>query len=414
MITSMFIKDNINSVIVGISGGADSVAMLLIYHNLKMKVYAAHCNFHLRGSESERDQEFVVRLCERLNIPLFIKEFDTKAFAESNHLSIEMACRELRYKWFRELKNQLNADRIAVAHNADDNVETLFLNLMRGSGIAGLRGMLPDTGELIRPLLNVSRADILKYLESKHQEYKIDSTNLNTDYRRNYIRHKILPALEEEWPEAKKSILRSMENLRLDEAALEEFTESIWGDRKNSLEYHRLSEFRNPKWLVFRFIKQFGGSYRQAEEICRTISCQEFQSGKYWEVDGGRIVAERNKLEFVEDGEPIINIKCYKIEDKGRKREASNASLHELWTIVPPDHITFRHVKNGDRIKPLGMKGSVLVSKILKDAKLSYLEKIGTIIAEEKETKEIIWVKGLKRSRKFLVSEDNNNIYLYK
>ena len=199
---------DVKKVIAGISGGADSVAMLLGLHEAGADITAIHCNFHLRGEESERDRRFVEKLCQRLEIPLVVIDFDVNDYMLRHKISTEMACRELRYAEFRRILNEKKADRIAVAHHADDNAETLLLNLMRGAGVAGMRGMVPDTGEIIRPLLEVSRTEILHYLESKGETYVTDSTNLISDYRRNFLRNEILPLLESRWPEARRSICR--------------------------------------------------------------------------------------------------------------------------------------------------------------------------------------------------------------
>jgi len=158
----------VTRVLAGVSGGADSVALLLaLRSDPHMELTAVHCNFHLRGEESDRDMLFVEQLSGRLGVPLVTVHFDVPEYIRRNGVSVEMACRDLRYAEFRRIMSQVGAGRIAVAHNADDNAETLLLNLMRGAGVAGLRGMRPDTGEVIRPLLSLSRADIERYLDAK-------------------------------------------------------------------------------------------------------------------------------------------------------------------------------------------------------------------------------------------------------
>ena len=200
-------------VLVALSGGADSVGLLLMLRELGYTVESAHCNFHLRGAESQRDEEFVRRLCQRLDIPLHVREFDTTAYAHSQGMSIEMAARELRYGWFDQLCQERGISNVATAHHADDNVETLLLNLVRGTGLQGLCGIPPRNGRVVRPLLSVWRNDIVRYLEQKGQDYVTDSTNLQTDFTRNKIRLEVLPLLRQLNPAADANLQRCIENL---------------------------------------------------------------------------------------------------------------------------------------------------------------------------------------------------------
>lgn len=202
------------SYIVALSGGADSVALLLILKNLGMPIHAAHCNFHLRGEESERDEQFCVDLCEREGICLHRIHFDTLTYAEKHKVSIEMAARDLRYRYFAQLARDIEADGICVAHHRDDNVETLLLNLLRGSGVDGLAAIAPKNGNILRPLLCISRQDILDYLAEKGQDYVTDSTNLEDDALRNKIRHHVIPLLETLNPAARENIAQSARYLR--------------------------------------------------------------------------------------------------------------------------------------------------------------------------------------------------------
>ena len=182
-------------VLVGVSGGADSVALLLILKELGYQLQALHCNFHLRQEESDRDEKFVIKLCREKGIPLLTKHFKTNEYAKSESISIEMAARELRYNWFYDILSANNAQCIAVAHHKNDQAETLLLNLIRGTGIRGLAGMYPLRNKIARPLLCLTRQEILDYLSQIKQEYVTDSTNLERDATRNKIRLDILPQL---------------------------------------------------------------------------------------------------------------------------------------------------------------------------------------------------------------------------
>ena len=184
-------------VLVALSGGADSVALLVALLKLGYHCEAVHCNFHLRGAESDRDEAFVKQLCEKKGVKLTTAHFDTAAHAKAHGISIEMAARELRYKLFEELRSSCGAEAIAVAHHRDDSAETVLLNLIRGTGIKGLRGIQPRNGNIVRPLLCVGRADIIDYLEWRGEKFVTDSTNLTTDYTRNKIRLEVIPKLAE-------------------------------------------------------------------------------------------------------------------------------------------------------------------------------------------------------------------------
>ena len=214
--------------IVALSGGADSVSLLFVLkhleHELGISVEAAHCNFHLRGAESVRDEEFCKQLCERLAVPLHLIHFDTQAYADLHRVSIEMAARDLRYGYFENLRRDICAQDICVAHHRDDSVETVLLNLVRGTGLRGLRGIQPRNGNIIRPLLSLSREDIVQYLEALGESYVTDSTNLHNDVKRNKIRLDVMPLLRELNPSVSQSIFES--SLRVGEA-LKVFDEAM-------------------------------------------------------------------------------------------------------------------------------------------------------------------------------------------
>ena len=204
---------NWDRLLVGLSGGADSVCLLTVLHELGYKIGAAHCNFHLRGSESDRDETFVRNLCGQMGIPLHVAQFQTADYAKEHGLSIEMAARELRYRWFTQLAQDTGAEGVCIAHHSDDQVETILLNMLRGTGLKGLLGMQRKNGIFLRPLLGVSRNEILQYLDAIGQDYVTDSTNLEDDVQRNKLRLDVIPLLEKVTPAAKQNILRMADNL---------------------------------------------------------------------------------------------------------------------------------------------------------------------------------------------------------
>ncbi len=214
--------------IIALSGGADSVSLLLVLKHLESELgitlEAAHCNFHLRGDESLRDEQFCQQLCRRLHVPLHLVHFDTHAYADLHHVSIEMAARDLRYAYFEQLRRDIHAHDICVAHHRDDSVETLLLNLVRGTGLRGLRGIQPRNAHIIRPLLSHSRQQIEQYLDALGESYVTDSTNLHNDVKRNKIRLNVIPLLRELNPSVSQSIFET--SLRVTEA-LKVFDEAI-------------------------------------------------------------------------------------------------------------------------------------------------------------------------------------------
>lgn len=258
--------------LVGLSGGADSVALLLALARCGAAVQAVHCNFHLRGDESMRDENFCRKLCRTNDIPLTVIDFDVDSWRSKNGGSVEMACRDLRYERFEALRKEFCCSHIAVAHNADDNIETVLLNLFRGSGTRGLRGMLHETERhILRPLLTVSRRQIEEYLSYIGQEYVTDSTNLSSDYRRNFIRRDLLPLIETRWPGVRKAITSTIANMREEEAALQAYSDGFFRNGDTDLPYSVIAGCQNPSWIVRRFTEQFGADSSIASEINRSI-----------------------------------------------------------------------------------------------------------------------------------------------
>lgn len=297
---------NINKVVVGVSGGADSTALLLALAASGVQVVAVHCNFHLRGEESMRDQRHVEQLCPRLGVELRVVDFDVAGYCASHPgVSVEMACRDLRYDFFREMVAEVGADRIAVAHNADDNVETLLLNLFRGSGVTGLRGMLPDTGEIVRPLLSVSRGDIEEYLSERREEFVVDSSNLESDYRRNYIRNELLPAIEGRWPGVRKAIGSTIVNLQSEERVLNWCGQTLLGgDDPDFLPMDSIFSAPDRFWLIRRFAALHGATRDVALEILDVFEKKggtQLIVGKSWKSGRGRLRFEMKGLRYISE-----------------------------------------------------------------------------------------------------------------
>ncbi len=261
------LQHTVEPVIVAISGGADSVCLLHILFKLNYPLIAAHCNFHLRGEESDRDTNFVVQYCNELNIPLKIKHFDTIQYARENKLSIEMAARELRYEWFEQLRQQHNAQAIAVAHHESDQAETLILNLMRGTGMRGLCGMHPKNGHIIRPLLEIPKQDIEAYCILNHLNYVTDSTNADTDIQRNKIRDIL---------QGQNSVIKHIAHTATYLQQYQNFIDNIICHYKTQLLYgnklntQKLLSLPNPQIILYEILKNYG--FRQTNKIFNAIS----------------------------------------------------------------------------------------------------------------------------------------------
>ena len=409
----------IGSALIAVSGGADSVALLCacarIAARTGMRFEAANCNFHLRAEESDRDSEFTAALCRRLGIPIHRLDYDTAAYIRKHPgSSTEMACRELRYADFFRLCSERKLDRVAVAHNADDDIETMMLALMRGSGTRGLRGMDADNGRVIRPLLSVTRAEIEGYLAAIGQDFITDSSNLTSLYRRNFIRRDILPLLESRWPGARKSLSRTLSIMK-EEAAI---TDAYYRRRLADLcpDPTTLLVYSDgvSAGIILRFIETFGGNTAIADEIMESLGRQHGE--RRWRLsERYTAVLERDRLTVSDscDAEPSVAVRWERLPmTPGLMSEIKGNRSHDV-VYLPADESAYelRQPRTADRLAPLGMKGTRLVSDIVSDARLDSRRKDGVRVLVRRSDGEIIWVAGLKRSRHDLVSPGSDCVW---
>lgn len=400
------------------------MALLRLSLLLNLKIVAIHCNFHLRGEESDRDAEFVENLCRNLNVELIRIDFDTLQYINDNPgISTEMACRELRHNQFDMEAAIAGCARIVTGHNASDNAETLFLNLLRGSGIAGLKGMLPDDGRIIRPLITSTRNEILSFLHDLNQKFITDSTNLQSDFRRNFLRNDIFPLLKKRWAGLDKSLARSIRILQRQNKILEYTLSNVLGEDKFFLSWEKINSFIEPVTLLHRFILPFGGTENIAEEISRSLPFPH--AGKHWVLNSGELYSEREGLRFIPAGHdstknPIITWETCEITDENREefisRIRNNKENKECWLPLDEDAYEFRFPYPAERFAPLGMKGTRLCSDIISEAHLSTdIRKDFKLLAlrgENGKPGEAIWLPGLKRSRRSLIDFNcTNRIY---
>lgn len=399
-----------------VSGGSDSVAMLLALANAGMDMDAANCNFHLRGEESDRDSRFVAELCQRLGVRLHTADFQAATYARERGISTEMACRELRHRWWDRLVAEEGYSRIVTGHNASDNAETLLLNLLRGSGVDGLKGMLPDDGRVWRPFLDTSRREILEYLNEIGQEYVTDSTNLESDYRRNYLRNIIMPQLRERWKGADKGIARTLGVLRKEQKILRHFIDRTLEGCHDLLPMGRITDFPEASTLIFHFIRTRGGTPEIADEVARSLESGE-HIGKRWRLGSGeKAVFTVRGLEIVGAEHSSIELEWEGIdlrgEEFGRTMEWMRSDGNTaVWLPKDPDAYVLREAKAGDRMRPLGMNGSKLVSDIIAEGRLGAEERRALRVLVRKKDGEIIWVPGLKRSRHELLQRNSTKAW---
>lgn len=288
----------INKVLVALSGGADSVATAFALKQADIEIMALHCNFHLRGEESDRDMEFVSNFCLSHSIPLKTKDFDVEEFRKNHKgVSIEMACRDLRYRWFDEMLQETGYQRIATGHNADDNIETFLLNMLRGAGSRGLKGMSRDTGTIWRPLLEYHRNDILLYLNHYKLDFVTDSSNLESDYRRNFLRNKVIPLIKEEWKGFDKAMDHTIQNINAENLLVENILSSSLPKRMEPLSIDIILASPAPLLLIKRFIDPLGPYSSTPREILSAIKAQKPHIRR-WQLRKGS-VALRNRSLYI-------------------------------------------------------------------------------------------------------------------
>lgn len=401
-----------DKVLVALSGGADSVALLRLLLEYGCRCEAAHCNFHLREAESDRDEAFVRTLCTAHGVPLHVAHFDTRGTAAQRRISLEMAARELRYAWFEEVRADCGADCIAVAHHADDSIETFLLNLVRGTGIEGLRGIRPRNGNVVRPLLCLSRADILDYLESIGQPFVTDSTNLQDEYTRNKIRLHLLPLLETINPSARNNILQTAKHL--DAAALV-YRQGIEAGKKRvctprGICIRSLLQEAAPETLLFEILHGFGFNGAQVHDVFQSLTGQ---AGKTFHAPGASLIKDREYL-LVETDAAVVRpqLQMETVErtaDFAIPRDKAIACL-DADKIVHP--LSLRRWKHGDSFVPFGMKGRKKVSDYLTDRKFSLAQKARQWVLCCGE--DIVWLVGERPDDRFCIRAGTRRILMVK
>ena len=411
--------------IIALSGGADSVALLLLLKNAHFNVHAAHCNFRLRDDESDRDEAFCAELCQRLGVELHRAHFDTREYAELHKVSIEMAARELRYKWFEQLRQDIGAAGICVAHHRDDSVETVLLNLVRGTGLRGLTGIQPRYGNILRPLLCVSRAEIEAFLAEKGQKYVTDSTNLEADVQRNIVRLEVLPLLRKLNPAVAENIQRTAENLVEAQQVLNVAIAKI--NDSNILNLSDIEIYGSSEYLTFEWLKKYGFNGNQVRQILEAETGKIISSMTGYDVlkDRGRLIVEPaldpfKPMRIPEEGTYVMG--GSDAEFVGKNTENKTLRVRKMPVYVSKDpHIatldatkvsfplTVRRVEEGDWMQPYGMKGRKLLSDLMTDLKMTVFEKRRQLVVVDSQGV-IVWAIGLRIADFVAVSDATTTV----
>ena len=429
-----------NLYIVALSGGADSVALLLLLKEHGFNVHAAHCNFHLRGAESDRDEAFCVELCRGLGVELHRAHFDTRECAELHKVSIEMAARELRYNWFAQLCKDIGAAGVCVAHHRDDSVETVLLNLVRGTGLRGLTGIKAKSEQtmtcrhnpqeqsklvVLRPLLCVSRAEIEDFLVKRGQKYVTDSTNLEADVQRNKIRLQVLPMLRELNPAVSENIQRMAENVGEAQAVFDAIIDKY--KNRNTLEISDLEKYGSSEYIVFEWLKNYGFNGSQVRQILDADCGGIVSSVMGYDVlkDRSRLIVE--KTENYSQGGRNVTSKPSKrmvVPEEGtyvldenntfrvRKCTVYVSKVPHIATLDAAKvafPLTIRGVEEGDWMIPYGMKGRKLLSDLMTDLKMNVFEKRRQMVVVDAQGV-IVWAVGLRTDQRVAVSNQTKEV----
>lgn len=433
-------------VILALSGGIDSMVLADLLLKTKVEFVAAHCNFHLRGEESDGDEKFVRDYAERNGIQCYVKHFETEKYAAEQGVSIEMAARDLRYAWFEQLRQQLGYDKVAVAHHADDQAETFFINLLRGAGLNGLKGMKPQNGVIIRPLLWASREQIRQYAVESQITWHEDHTNAESVYLRNKIRNQLLPTFDELHPEARQGLYKSLEHLsaenELYRALLKEKLAQIVeldGDVQR-LPFSKLVKAKVPEpaipeatrraegptysfQLLFEWLRQYGFNTDQCHFIYDAIGTgvgNQYCSATH------RLVIGRDELQLSEikekkDDEIQIGIGeeeilspfhlCFsKLERTAEFIIDKSPEVAQLDADKIQFPLILRHWRHGDRFHPLGMKGSKLLSDFFVDQKFTEYQKQNVWLLVSAGG-DILWVVGYRLDDRFKITDDTKTVF---
>lgn len=410
-----------DKIILAVSGGVDSMVMLDLFQRMEEEFVVAHCNFHLRGAESDGEEAFLSDHCGERGIELYVKHFDTREYATLTGMSVEMAARRLRYDWFSELLDELSFQYVATAHHQDDLIETMLVNLSRGTGIRGLTGIQPKNGRIVRPLLFVNREQILAYAANHHISYKNDSSNDELLYQRNVIRHQIIPLFEEINPAFRKNAVRTAsilkETERIYQQKLDEIRQMVM--EQSGINYlfsiEKLKPLQPLNSILFELFYPFGFNAQQVNDICSTFDAE---AGKTFFSQTHRIVKDRDKFIvtprdndsssrfYIEESQTEISWPISLYIELVPRDAGFRFSKDPLVADLDYDLLQFplllKKWETGEYFQPLGMSGFKKISDFFIDEKLSIPEKESVWILYS--GKKVVWITGRRIDDRFKIT----------
>ena len=416
-------------VLLAVSGGKDSVLMLHLFKAIGVKIGVAHCNFNLRADEAQRDEHFVALLADNLAVPFYVTHFDTKKYAVENKISTQMAARDLRYNWFEEIRNKEGYDYIALAQHQNDAVETVLINLVRGTGISGLHGILPKRDKLIRPLLFLNRQQINEIVANEGLDFVEDSSNLSTNYTRNKLRLQVIPHLQEINPNLEKTFADNIARFAEIETFLSLQVQKLEGkilNKRSDGVYIALAEIAslNPqKLLLYELLKPFGFGENVVQEILDNLKAL---SGTHFFSTTHQAIINRNDLVIVEKNNAVLSNEF--IHPTTDSITFSNDEIALVFTdelkfeinpnkaFVNADKLIFplvlRKWQNGDKFIPLGMRNPKKVSDYFIDEKVPLHLKSTTPILVNGNG-EIVWIVGMRQDNRYKLTSATKKVAIF-
>lgn len=416
-----------DKIFLAVSGGLDSMAMFHLFKEAGFQVAVAHCNFQLRGAEANSDEELVRVTCLKHNVPFFVKRFDTTDHATQRGISIQMAARELRYAFFNELLQTHGYDYVATAHHFNDSIETIFINLVRGTGIGGFTGIAGKNGKIIRPLLFATRKMLLTYATSHNLSWREDSSNISDDYQRNFLRHQIIPRLQELNPNFEETFRDTHERLLgacdLTKAFLKRFQSSALQilDHQTTIDIRKIRQSESPSVILWELIKDFGFNFDQCRQVVR-----DHQPGKVFFSTSHQLLIDRQhyiiekkedstfRSVSIETGERTVGnsqfILTFKEVFYTEFQLVKNPTIAQVDADQLQYPLIWRTWRAGDYFMPLGMRQEKKLSDFLIDLKIPFNNKADITVLESGG--DIVWVVGFRINDRFKVTPHTKRILI--
>jgi tRNA(Ile)-lysidine synthase len=414
-----------DKLLLAISGGADSVALAYLLKNSGYTFGMAHCNFKLRNKESDADEAFCKALADKLGVVFYSTQFDTNRYCKDKKISVQMGARELRYNWFNDLLKINKIKYLLTAHHANDNIETLFINLLRGTGINGLKGIAEKKDSVVRPLLIFSKNDLLAYLKKENITFRSDKSNLETKYERNFLRLKIIPELKKLHPHFETTLINNISNFKEESHIVNDFIfekfNTIVSIKESEIliEKHLLKKEKYIKTILNYIIKPYGFNSSQIDDITANLK-ENKATGKLFYSEKKTLIIDRDfifiKQKNTHDFQPII------INSSEELKTINFLKISEIKTpkvfnpkelIIEQEKLIFpliiRSKQNGDKFNPFGMNGFKLVSDFIKDIKLNAIEKENCRILENGNG-EILWIIGYRTDNRYKINNSSKKL----